>query len=835
MLRTTLWLAWVLVLFGPAARALAEPPPWQPVPGKLLTRWAASAEPRSRSGIYPHLAMFNQEGECGTGAVVPWADRLWVITYAPHKPLGSTDKLYEITAELQQIIRPESVGGTPANRMIHRETQQLCIGPYVIDAAGRVRVIPPARMPGRLTGNARHLQDPARKVYYATMEEGLYEVDLPSLAVRCLIQDGNVPAPERDGADSALVGSKLAGYHGKGLYSGQGRVIYANNGEHGRQAQTDPTTPSGALAEWHGSGDWQLVRRNQFTEVTGPGGLEGNPHPETDCVWSIGWDARSLILMLLDGGRWHAFRLPKASHCYDGAHGWNTEWPRIREIGEPSLLMTMHGTFWRFPPTFSAADSSGIAPRSSYLKVIGDFCRWRDQLVFGCDDAARSEFLNKRRAKGSLAGAGQSQSNLWFVAPARLDQLGPPLGRGAVWLDDQVPRDTPSDPFLFAGFDYRTLHLAHDGKEPVVFSLEVDARGDGDWRPLRSVEVPAQGYAWTEFTPAETGAWIRLRSDRDVQQATAFFHFRNRDSRATDPADIFAGLAETGDTAVSGGLLHARGADFRTLRCIASRPGGTPAVYDLDGQLQLRPADDPQGLADTSRAAAIPTDVLIVDDASVLYLDDAGRRWRLPKGDAPWDRPGPLGAERICREVCTERDLLHAHGTFYELPAENAGGVARMRPVASHNYRIQDYASYRGLLVLSGVRDDAAGPHIIRSEDGRCGLWVGVVDDLWQLGKPRGRGGPWHGTSVQAGQPSDPYLMTGYDRKQLTLTHDDPQAVTVRVEVDVAGTGRWQLYRALEVPAGQGATHTFPEAFAAYWVRLLADRDVTATATFTYE
>lgn len=33
--------------------------------------------PRCVDGIYPHLAMFNDEGECGTGAVVPWADRLW--------------------------------------------------------------------------------------------------------------------------------------------------------------------------------------------------------------------------------------------------------------------------------------------------------------------------------------------------------------------------------------------------------------------------------------------------------------------------------------------------------------------------------------------------------------------------------------------------------------------------------------------------------------------------------------------------------------------------------------------------------------------------------------
>lgn len=39
--------------------------------------------PRSVSGIYPVLAYYNNEGECGTGAVVPWAGRLWVITYAP--------------------------------------------------------------------------------------------------------------------------------------------------------------------------------------------------------------------------------------------------------------------------------------------------------------------------------------------------------------------------------------------------------------------------------------------------------------------------------------------------------------------------------------------------------------------------------------------------------------------------------------------------------------------------------------------------------------------------------------------------------------------------------
>ena len=109
---------------------------------------------------------------------------------------------------------------------------------------------------------------------------------------------------------------------------------------------------------------------------------------------------------------------------------------------------------------------------------------------------------------------------------------------------------------------------------------------------------------------------------------------------------------------------------------------------------------------------AIPAPALTADAASVLYVDENGKRWRLPKGDAAFDQPGPLGAERLCREVCTERNLLNVHGTFYELPAENAGGFIKLRPIATHNRRIHDFASYRGLLVMSGVARRREGrPH----------------------------------------------------------------------------------------------------------------------------
>ncbi|TDU73385.1 hypothetical protein EI77_01855 [Prosthecobacter fusiformis] len=809
--------------------------------GALATLTAQ--EPRHISGIYPHLAMFNDEGECGTGAVVPWADRLWVITYGPHLPFGSSDKLYEITPDLKQVVRPESIGGTPANRMIHTETQQLLIGPYVIDQERKVRIIPPALMPGRLTGNARHLTDPANKAYYATMEEGLYEVDLRSLEVTGLIRDGNKPKPDfSKETQPATVASELPGYHGKGLFSGHGRLVYANNGDRDKKVLTDPSTPSGALAEWTSPGqDWQLVRRNQFTEVTGPGGIMGNAHPEKDPIWSIGWDHRSLILMCLsaseptdraDTPAWHAYRLPKSSHSYDGAHGWNTEWPRIRDIGEDDLLMTMHGTFWKFPRNFTPGSSAGISPRSNYLKVIGDFARWGDRLVLGCDDSANKEFLNVRKAKGNLAGPGKSQSNLWFVTPDTLDQLGPVIGRGAVWLEDEVKASTPSDPYLFAGYKHRSLQLVSHSDHEVSIIIQTDLKGDGKWLEKQTVNIAPHGSQWLEFLSTEPGVWIRLISTTEAQKISAVFHYRNDDTRPVTASSIFDGIAGPEDQSVTGGVLHARGAGFRTLRFLSSAPDQPPAIYDMGSAFDLSPKDDPAGLSWTSKNAAIPEGVLEYDSASILYTDEKGR-WRLPRGHSASDQQSSLGAERVCREVCTERDLFNAGGTFFELPAENAGGFAKIRPVTTHNRRIKDYASYRGLLVISGLRTDAEGPHITRSTDGKTALWTGAVDDLWKFGKPRGFGGPWKDTSVTANVPSDPYLFTGYDQKHLTLTSDKP--AKIRLEADITGTGLWVPYQEFEVAPAAPVHHTFPAAYGAYWLRFVSDTSAIVTAQLKYD
>lgn len=795
----------------------------------------------SISGIYPRLAYYNNEGECGTGAVVPWAGRLWVVTYAPHCPFGSSDKLYEVTPDYRQKVYPESIGGTPANRMVHCESNQLFIGPYAIDSAGNVRVIPYTSMPGRHTGNARHLQDPAHKLYYATMEEGFYSVDVRTLEVDTLYIDGN--CIRKDNGEMLQYNALLPGAHGKGFYSGQGVAVYSNNGEASEEALVRFDAESGALAEWDGK-DWTVVRRNQFVEVTGPGGIYGNPRPDTDPIWATGWDHKSLLLGVRDAVRgWSFYRLPKASHSYDGAHGWNTEWPRIRNVGtgqQPDYLMTMHGMFWRFPGSFTAGNTSGIRPRSAYLKVIGDFACWNDRLVFGCDDSAQKEFLNKRKAKGGIEGPGQSNSNLWFTSLDMPDNLGPATAEGAVWVNEELAAGACSEPFLFAGWTRRCAWIKNAGNMPTDFVFEVDRKGTGLWEVLTTCNVASGQSAYLAFDAREQGEWIRVRTGSPTR-ATLSFSYTSADGRTNKPAGIFKGLATKDSETRLDGLLYGLGDNRRALGLVAREVvDGKPVAtgyYEMADTFCLVKKNDPRTEAFILERFAIPRSVVSIDDCSVLVTDDKGRRWRLPLGADEYRAETDGGRLRICREVATERDLFSCMGTFYELPAENADGYAKIRPVATHPFHINDYASYRGMLVMTGIDPAQAGgnPHVVLSDDGKAAVWVGAIDDLWTMGRPVGQGGPWKDTDVKAGVPSDPYLIGFYDRKQLTLAHDSDKPVGMTIEIDPTGNGDWMVYDTVEVQPGERKHMDFPDAFQARWIRFVADTDTKATAWLAYK
>lgn len=923
------------------------------------------------SGVYPHLTtygIYSQNGghykaghnECGIGAIVPWAGKLWMVNYAPHMPRGSEHKLYSISEDLKMLtIHPESVGGTPAGRMIHRESIQLLIGHHLIDAKGKVRTISPGDMPIRVTAIARHLTDPVNMVYYVDMEGSIWEANVHTLAVKRLFQK---PVP---------------GWHAKGGYTGQGRLVVSNNGELavgnykdvlvGGPAKNEDE--AGVLAEWDGK-EWRIVERRQFTEVTGPQGIGGGGD-EDDPIWAVGWDRRSLRLKLLEAGKWHTYLLPKAALCNDARHGWYTEWPRIREITDGKWMMDMHGMFFNFPKSFSTRNSAGLAPIGSHLRYIPDFCGWNGKVVLATDETS---------IQGNNL-AGQPQSNLWFGTYEDLKSWGPASGYGGPWIEDRVTANTPSDPFLVAGFDRRVVHLATGrnsqaknekglrasdqqaitdlpqqfrslprvtvkrgdwhkpaagfsftvdqpvtvflavdqrggpkldsswkrtdmtltwgerafqdavysrdfppgtiaipgnatrhtqdaygmphiafvlGKEeglaikaqgeakvtlptdpesnkdrngqPVVFSLQIDVKGDGRWVDYKAVTVPDNGYVCHLMPDDFNATWLRVKTDRDCTATVILHQTAGNFANGKDPRNVmlFAGLAPATASDCRAALVYPAKRN-RNLRVIT----GDNRYFDFTkAGFEFQP-DQPD--EELEKLLKVEPD-FTVDNASVI-VKHRGKNLRLPKGSLAFDKPFASGWPRASREVESERHLANIHGTFYEVPLITNGqppAFDLMRPVCSHDRQITDFCSWNGLLVLAGVSPGAANDgHVFADDNHKTALWFGGVDDLWKLGKPVGHGGPWKDTAVKAGQPSDPFLMTGYDRKTLTLSADTETTVTV--EIDFDHQSGWHRYKTFDLRPNQPEVYVFPPAFSAHWIRFVASDNCTATAQLRYE
>jgi hypothetical protein len=782
--------------------------------------WSPSPEDKATciSGIYPHLTVFNTSGECGMGAIVPWADKLWFLTYPPHKTQGSDDKLYTVDKDLKLEIRPESVGGTHANRMIHQESRQLIIGPYFIDDTGKVRAVEVKnQLIGRMTTVARHLTDPTNKVIFYDMEGAVYEVEVHSLAVTRLFE------------------KPVAGWHGKGGYTAQGRFVLSNNGEgtvykkkYDFLAGSEPIGPEemGALAEWDGK-NWRLIERRQFTEVTGPGGILGSPTDQSP-LWAMGWDKRSVILKLLDNGQWHTFRLPKASYTQESRGGYYTEWPRIREVTDGRLLAHMQCLFYDFPKTFSKNNYGGLKPISTYTRMPVDYCAWQGKIVMSRDDA--SIMQNEL--------AGQSHSALWFGTWNDLENLGTPIGWGGPWLDDDIGAEEISSPFLVNGFSEGVLHLRHESDTAVEFTIEADQDGHGQWRSVATINVPAKSYTYRILADELKAQWVRVKAAQQARGVQAFFRLGNP-ARPALP-ERFKTLADIGyQGEVIDGVIKPALRDARTLLFAANHYAGKEMheknAWTMDGKLKFASLNDPakEEILRTKYGFGPKAD-FTVDAASVIVTAE-GKRYRLPKSAAEYDQPFASGWPRGKREVVTERNLLNAHGTFYEVPRQDAGGFQRMRPICTHQKRISDFASWRGMLVLAGVRGDAApDEHCLTASEGKAGLWFGDVDDLWRMGAPIGTGGPWKDTAVTAHPPSDPYLMAGYRTKSVELSHQEKEALAFTIEVDFIGNGTWNEYRTFRVEPEQTTRHTFPAGYSAHWVRLKTDRKGTVSAIFRY-
>ena len=438
-----------------------------------------------------------------------------------------------------------------------------------------------------------------------------------------------------------------------------------------------PDVPSGCLAEWDGKAEhWTVVRRNQFTEVTGPGGISGNPHPGTDPIWSIGWDHRSLILMLLDGGEWHAYRLPKASHCYDGAHGWNTEWPRIRDIGERDLLMTMHGMFWRFPKTFSPANSAGIAPAldlsQGHRRLLPLERPRRLRLRRHREERVPQQAQSQRRAR--RAGPVAIEPVVRRSRRAWTTSASPSGAARSGWTSRCGPIRPPSHSSSPAS-TRRSVHLAHTASRAGHLQLR------GGPPRQRAVDAAARSHCAGGRQPMDR---IRERPSAAPGCASApiatarrrrrYSTISNADRRGTQSRPAFSPGWPGFRTKACPAACSTRGAATPE-RCHSRRCGAQAGavaeagLYELDGDLKLRRVDDAPREAWLKQNAAIPRGVLTVDAASVLFVDDAGQalaaaqRRRGFRSSRPAGRcaRGPRSLHRA-RPVQRARHLLRVAG-----------------------------------------------------------------------------------------------------------------------------------------------------------------------------
>ena len=212
-----------------------------------------------------------------------WAGGLYYVSYLSVPNAGTGGYLYRVEANMSMTVLHHH-NSCYANRMIHPKTNQIVIGPYVIDTEGNIKIFKDL-LSDRLGGMALHINKPDEMVYLLSMDGPLYEANVVTMEVTKLYDLADV-----------LGINKMSGEqpHFKAAHTSVAGLLYvasntfeqsdfqdsANNG--------NPYSGGGRLASWDGNPahNWTILERTAFVEVTGRRNFG-------EVVYAVGWDAAS--------------------------------------------------------------------------------------------------------------------------------------------------------------------------------------------------------------------------------------------------------------------------------------------------------------------------------------------------------------------------------------------------------------------------------------------------------------------------------------------------------------------------------------------------------------
>lgn len=449
----------------------------------------------------------NNMSECGVGALIPWADRLYYSTYLAMPGDGAGTRIGYIDRNWADhtVLTTDSIH---AARFIHHETEQLCLGCCIIETDGTVHTIS-TLVNVRVTGFCRHLVTPTTNVYAITMEGKLYDVDLVAYTATQIMD-------VKTKLSQTLVHYKACWTYAA-PFASISRVLMASN------VQSNATAAnSGALVAVDPVGDTASVKlQESCIEVC------GQTYPSNGgATFVIGKDARSPFLgvMMSNNTTVYKYRLPQWTKAQD----WyiTQEWMRIRPVTTERFVMNAFGTWYNVsswlahsgatgtPETFGTpgTDYPIVEPISRYVDTVTDFCVFNGKFAIGTN--------NMSPQNGSFPNAGQPTSAIKFGDIEDLWDGGKPIGKGYFWYKNSVTDGTSSDPMLIRGYDKKSVQVYNGSDSSITMTISIVDYSDT--YTLTTLVVDAGAFGTYQFPDGCGGDWVKLTPSATLTPITAW-------------------------------------------------------------------------------------------------------------------------------------------------------------------------------------------------------------------------------------------------------------------------------------------------------------------------